>query len=82
MAQKANAQSENLERLLKESQIQVEAAKKEIEIQKVEKENIEKRVSEVFELFSLSLSLSLKHTHIQSLVYKNVTLPPSTKLTT
>ena len=58
MAQKANAQSENLERLLKESQIQVEAAKKEIEIQKVEKENIEKRVSEVLELFSLSLSVN------------------------
>lgn len=55
MAQKANAEAENFERLLKESQIQVETCKKEIEIQKFEKENLEKRVSEVLEPLSLCL---------------------------
>ncbi|XP_024018829.1 nuclear-pore anchor isoform X2 [Morus notabilis] len=49
VAQKANAETQNLERLIKESQIQVEACKKEIEIQKLEKENLEKRVSELLE---------------------------------
>lgn len=53
VAQKANAETQNLDRLLKESQIQVESCKKEIEMQKLEKENLEKRVSEVLELFSL-----------------------------
>lgn len=66
MAQKANAETQNLERLLKESQIQVEACKKEIEIQKLEKENLEKRVSEVLESLSLfSTFCSQKRTEMQ-----------------
>lgn len=51
MAQKANAETENLERLLKESQVQVEAYKKDIDSQKFEKEHLEKRVSEVWNCF-------------------------------
>ena len=47
VAHKANVQTENLERLLKERQIELEAYKKEIEMQKLEKENLEKKVSEV-----------------------------------
>ncbi|GMN37189.1 hypothetical protein TIFTF001_042589, partial [Ficus carica] len=49
VAQKANAETQNLDRLLKESQIQVESCKKEIQMQKLEKENLEKRVSELLE---------------------------------
>ncbi|PON79571.1 Nucleoprotein TPR/MLP [Trema orientale] len=49
VAQNANSEAENLERLLKESQVQVEACKKEIEIQKLEKEHLEKRVSELLD---------------------------------
>ncbi|KAL5568783.1 hypothetical protein UlMin_025358 [Ulmus minor] len=49
VAHKANAQTENLERLLKEREIELEACKKEIEMQKLEKENLEKRVSELLE---------------------------------
>ncbi|XP_062093054.1 nuclear-pore anchor [Humulus lupulus] len=49
VAQKANVEFENLEKLLKESQIQVEACNKEIHIQRLEKEQLEKRVSELLE---------------------------------
>ncbi|KAM6599127.1 nuclear-pore anchor isoform X1 [Cannabis sativa] len=49
VAQKANVEIENMEKLLKESQIQVEACNKEILIQKLEKEQLEKRVAELLE---------------------------------
>ncbi|PON44121.1 Nucleoprotein TPR/MLP [Parasponia andersonii] len=49
VAQKANSEAENLERLLTESRVQVEACKKEIDIQKLEKEHLEKRVSELLD---------------------------------
>lgn len=47
MAQKAKADCENLENLLKGKQIEIQACKKEVELQRLEKENLEKRVSEV-----------------------------------
>ncbi|KAF3448815.1 hypothetical protein FNV43_RR09528 [Rhamnella rubrinervis] len=49
IAQKANIETENLERLLKERQIEVEACRKETEMQKLDKERLEKRVSEILE---------------------------------
>ncbi|KAF3456445.1 hypothetical protein FNV43_RR01095 [Rhamnella rubrinervis] len=44
---KANIETENLERLLNERQIEVEACRKEIEMQKLDNERLEKRVSEL-----------------------------------
>lgn len=41
------AKTENIESLLREREIEVEACKKEIEMHKLEKDNLEKRVSEV-----------------------------------
>ncbi|KAJ7982109.1 nuclear-pore anchor [Quillaja saponaria] len=46
MAQKARAESEHLENLLRERETEVEAYKKEIEVQKMAKEHLENRVSE------------------------------------
>ncbi|TXG71410.1 hypothetical protein EZV62_006345 [Acer yangbiense] len=46
IAQKARAACDNLENLLRDKQIEVEACKKEIELQRMEKENLEKRVCE------------------------------------
>ncbi|CAK7326022.1 unnamed protein product [Dovyalis caffra] len=49
VAQNAKAQSDKLESLLREKQIEVEACKKEIEMDKVEKDRLEKRISELLE---------------------------------
>ncbi|KAB5544461.1 hypothetical protein DKX38_012573 [Salix brachista] len=49
VAQNAKAHSNNLESLLRERQIEVEACKKEIEMDKVEKDRLEKRISELLE---------------------------------
>ncbi|KAK3218786.1 hypothetical protein Dsin_012756 [Dipteronia sinensis] len=46
IAQKARAACDNLENLLRDKQIEVDACKKEIELQRMEKENLEKRVCE------------------------------------
>ncbi|XP_050104542.1 nuclear-pore anchor-like isoform X2 [Malus sylvestris] len=51
ISQKANAETENLERLLQERQIELEACKKEIEMQKSEKEHSEQRVRELLERY-------------------------------
>lgn len=45
--QKAKVETENLEMLLRERQIEVENCKKEIELQGMEKQQLEKRVGEV-----------------------------------
>jgi nucleoprotein TPR len=50
VAQNTKAQSDKLESLLRERQIEVEACKKEIEMDKVEKDHLEKRMSEVLQL--------------------------------
>ncbi|WCJ28442.1 nuclear pore anchor [Euphorbia peplus] len=47
--QKARAHSDNLESLLRERQIEIESFKKKIEMEKMEKDHLEKRVSEVLE---------------------------------
>ncbi|KAK0595477.1 hypothetical protein LWI29_007067 [Acer saccharum] len=49
IAQKARAACDNLENLLRDKQIEVEACKKEIELQRMEKENLEKRVCELLQ---------------------------------
>ncbi|KAB5520198.1 hypothetical protein DKX38_024517 [Salix brachista] len=49
VAQNAKAHSNNLESLLRERQIEVEACKKEIEMDKVEKDRLEKRISDLLE---------------------------------
>ncbi|KAM1266288.1 hypothetical protein ACFX2J_035876 [Malus domestica] len=51
ISQKASAETENLERLLQERQIELEACKKEIEMQKTEKEHSEQRVRELLERY-------------------------------
>ncbi|KAJ4836929.1 hypothetical protein Tsubulata_022036 [Turnera subulata] len=48
-AQKAKAESDNLASLLREKQIEVEACRKEIEMERIEKEQLEKRLSELLE---------------------------------
>ncbi|KAF9677029.1 hypothetical protein SADUNF_Sadunf08G0064800 [Salix dunnii] len=48
-AQNAKAHSNNLESLLRERQIEVEACKKEIGMDKVEKDRLERRISELLE---------------------------------
>jgi len=48
VTQKSSVETEKLESLLREREIEVEACKKEIEMQKVEKDRLEKRVCEVF----------------------------------
>ncbi|XP_065853782.1 nuclear-pore anchor isoform X2 [Euphorbia lathyris] len=47
--QKARAHSDNLESLLRERQIEIESFKKKIEMEIMEKDHLEKRVSEVLE---------------------------------
>nr|POF20463.1 nuclear-pore anchor [Quercus suber] len=49
ITQKARTETENLESLLRERQIEVEACKKEIEMQKVERDNLETRFCELLE---------------------------------
>ncbi|XP_059455352.1 nuclear-pore anchor isoform X2 [Corylus avellana] len=49
VTQKARVETEKLESLLSERQIEVEACKKEIEMQKIEKDHLEKRVCELLE---------------------------------
>ncbi|XP_062158169.1 nuclear-pore anchor isoform X2 [Alnus glutinosa] len=49
VTQKARVETEKLESLLREREIEVEACKKEIEMQKVEKDRLEKRVCELLE---------------------------------
>lgn len=54
MVQKARVESDRLESLLREGQIEIEACKKKIEMERMEKDHLEKRISEVFhQLFSL-----------------------------
>lgn len=50
VAQKTKSDCDNLENLLRERQIEIEACNKEIEKQRMEKENLEKRVSEVLDV--------------------------------
>jgi nucleoprotein TPR len=50
IAQKARAETESLESLLRERQIEVETCKKEIEMQKVERDNLETRICEVIHI--------------------------------
>lgn len=47
VAQKARADCDSLENQLRNKQIEVEAYEKEIELQRTEKEHLEKRASEV-----------------------------------
>ncbi|XVF77755.1 hypothetical protein PTKIN_Ptkin14bG0072200 [Pterospermum kingtungense] len=49
VAQKSRIESENLERLLMEKQIELEASKKEIETHRAERDLLDKRVSELLE---------------------------------
>ncbi|XP_011012854.1 PREDICTED: nuclear-pore anchor [Populus euphratica] len=49
VAQNTKAQSDKLESLLRERQIEVEACKKEIEMDKAEKDHLEKRMSELLD---------------------------------
>lgn len=49
IAQKARAETESLESLLRGRQIEVETCKKEIEMQKVERDNLETRICELLE---------------------------------
>ncbi|OAY26505.1 nuclear-pore anchor [Manihot esculenta] len=49
VVQKARSQSDNLESLLREKQIEIEACKKEIEMERMQKDHLEKRVSELLE---------------------------------
>ncbi|KAL0009589.1 hypothetical protein SO802_011091 [Lithocarpus litseifolius] len=49
ITQKARTETENLESLLRERQIEVEACKKEIEMQKVERDNLETKFCELLE---------------------------------
>ncbi|XP_062012161.1 nuclear-pore anchor [Rosa rugosa] len=51
ISQKASVERHNLERLLRERQIEVEACKKDIEMQKMEKDHLEKRLSELLERY-------------------------------
>jgi nucleoprotein TPR len=57
ISQKASVERHNLERLLRDRQIEVEACKKEIEMQKMEKDHLEKRLGEVLMLEQLFLFL-------------------------
>lgn len=57
ISQKANIETQNLERLLRERQIELEACRKEIEMLKTEKDHLEKRVHEVLILELLALAL-------------------------
>ncbi|KAF8412623.1 hypothetical protein HHK36_000592 [Tetracentron sinense] len=49
IAQKARIETQNLDTLLREKNIEVDACKKEIEMQKIEKEHLENRVAELLE---------------------------------
>lgn len=49
---------ETLENLVREKQIEIESCKKEIEMQRIEKEQLEKRVSEVIH-FRINLILKV-----------------------
>ncbi|XP_077232792.1 nuclear pore anchor [Tasmannia lanceolata] len=49
IAQKAKLDTEHLESLLREKQIEIDACKKEIEMQKIEREHLECRISELLE---------------------------------
>ncbi|KAK9937314.1 hypothetical protein M0R45_014113 [Rubus argutus] len=51
ISQKASVERHNLERLLRDRQIEVEACKKEIEMQKMEKDHLEKRLGELLERY-------------------------------
>lgn len=51
LSQKASVERHNLERLLRDRQIEVEACKKEIEMQKMEKDQLEKRLGELLERY-------------------------------
>ncbi|XP_057486078.1 nuclear-pore anchor-like isoform X2 [Actinidia eriantha] len=49
VSQKAKMETEQLETFLRETQIEVEACKKEIEMQNMEREHLEKRINELLE---------------------------------
>lgn len=51
ISQKANIETQNLERLLRERQIELEACRKELEMLKTEKDQLEKRVHELLESY-------------------------------
>ncbi|KAL6283070.1 hypothetical protein ACE6H2_013999 [Prunus campanulata] len=51
ISQKANIEIQNLERLLRERQIELEACRKELEMLKTEKDHLEKRVHELLERY-------------------------------
>ena len=55
VAQKVNAQRENLVSQIREKDIEIEACKKEIEMERVEKDHLARRVSEVCKTFDLTL---------------------------
>lgn len=61
ITQKARTETENLESLLRERQIEVEACKKEIEMQKVERDNLETRVCEVIHMLIGTAFYDLTH---------------------
>ncbi|ONI11781.1 hypothetical protein PRUPE_4G125000 [Prunus persica] len=51
ISQKANIETQNLERLLRERQIELEACRKELEVLKTEKDHLEKKVHELLERY-------------------------------
>ncbi|KAM5586916.1 nuclear-pore anchor [Rosa sericea] len=51
ISQKASVERHNLERLLRDRQIELEACKNDIEMQKMEKDHLEKRLSELLERY-------------------------------
>lgn len=63
ISQKANIETQNLERLLRERQIELEACRKELEVLKTEKDHLEKKVHEV--LILELLALALYHGHLE-----------------
>jgi len=54
LAQKVRAETENLENLLREREIELQRHKKEIGTLKMEKDNLNKKVSEVFSFQTLT----------------------------
>lgn len=69
MTQKARVETEKLEILLRERQIEVEACKKEIEMQKVEKDHLEKRVCEVLHVGTAYLGHYTHYINILTFIF-------------
>lgn len=55
LAQKARTETENLEKLLREREIELEGCKKEIETVKMEKDHLNHKVAEVFPFETLKI---------------------------